>query len=52
MVELHYLEELSVHEVALVLGIPAGTVKSRLFHARQRLQRALDGSSLQDQTKE
>ncbi|HEX5465208.1 MAG TPA: sigma-70 family RNA polymerase sigma factor [Candidatus Limnocylindrales bacterium] len=37
----HHLEELPVGEIATRLGVPAGTVKSRLFHARQALDRAL-----------
>jgi RNA polymerase sigma-70 factor (ECF subfamily) len=40
-VHLFYREELSVEEVASVLGIPAGTVKSRLHHARDALRRQL-----------
>jgi RNA polymerase sigma-70 factor (ECF subfamily) len=35
------VEELSYEEVAKVLGLPIGTVKSRLFRARQALQRQL-----------
>jgi len=35
---LFYLQELSLGEVAQVLGIPVGTVKSRLFRARQLLR--------------
>ncbi len=38
---LTFAHELSGPEVAEVLGIPAGTVKSRLFHARQRLREQL-----------
>jgi RNA polymerase sigma-70 factor (ECF subfamily) len=38
---LFYREELSVDEIASVLGIPAGTVKSRLHHAREALKRQL-----------
>src|SRR5438128_838675 len=34
---LHYERELSVKEIALVLDVPPGTVKSRLFTARNRL---------------
>jgi RNA polymerase sigma factor (sigma-70 family) len=40
-VHLFYSGDLSVEEIALVLGIPAGTVKSRLHHAREALKRQL-----------
>ncbi len=33
----------SQEEVAKMLGIPVGTVKSRTYHARRRLQALLDG---------
>ena len=36
---LFYLEELSLAEIAHVLGIPTGTVKSRLFRARTLLRK-------------
>ncbi len=39
---LHHLEGRSVAELADVLRIPVGTVKSRLFTARRALQAALD----------
>lgn len=35
------IQELSVNEAAIVLSVPAGTVKSRLHTARQRLQALL-----------
>jgi RNA polymerase sigma-70 factor (ECF subfamily) len=38
---LYHVQGLSVPEVAAVLDVPAGTVKSRLFHARQRLREYL-----------
>jgi RNA polymerase sigma-70 factor (ECF subfamily) len=38
---LHDLEGMSYEEIAATLGIPVGTVKSRLFLARMRLQQAL-----------
>ena len=39
--ELYYLDELSQREIGARLGIPAKTVKSRLFSARARLRRRL-----------
>jgi predicted DNA-binding protein (UPF0251 family) len=38
VVHLFDREELSVGEIASALGIPAGTVKSRLHHARLALK--------------
>jgi RNA polymerase sigma-70 factor (ECF subfamily) len=38
---LHFLEEMSVDEVASVVGCPPGTVKSRIFHAKRTLKEAL-----------
>ena len=40
---LFYIDGFSVAEIAEALGIPAGTVKSRLFHARHALRRHLEG---------
>lgn len=45
LLRLFYLDELSVVETAEALDIPVGTVKSRLFYARQRLRRALQRRS-------
>ena len=45
VVHLFYREELNVEEIASVLGIPAGTVKSRLHHARDALKRQLDAAA-------
>ena len=41
VIVLHHLEERPVAEIAAALGIPVGTVKSRLFAARRDLERAL-----------
>lgn len=38
------VEELSADEAGLALGIPAGTVRTRLFYARQKLSALLEGS--------
>lgn len=42
-IALFYLEELSVAEIAVALEVPAGTVKTRLMHARRKLRAALEG---------
>jgi RNA polymerase sigma factor (sigma-70 family) len=42
-IALFYLEEMSVAEVAIALDVPAGTVKTRLMHARRKLRAALEG---------
>jgi RNA polymerase sigma-70 factor (ECF subfamily) len=41
VVILYYLEGLSVSEVAYVLGVPEGTIKSRLYYAREKLRKAI-----------
>lgn len=41
---LFYLRELSLQEVAEVLGVPVGTVKSRLHRARRQLRERLAGN--------
>ncbi|GJL92159.1 RNA polymerase sigma factor [Hyphococcus sp.] len=42
-VALFYIEDFSVAEIAAALNIPAGTVKTRLMHARRKLRAALEG---------
>lgn len=39
---LHFLEDVSVDEIAAVLDVPPGTVKSRLFHAKRALRAAIE----------
>ena len=46
VLSMHYLESMPVGEIARVLSIPEGTVKSRLHHARAHLKRALEERSL------
>jgi RNA polymerase sigma factor (sigma-70 family) len=43
LLTLKYGADLNIVEIAVVLGIPAGTVKSRLHHAREQLRRILEG---------
>ena len=40
---LYFIEDLSIAEVAGIVGVPEGTVKSRLYHARQVLRERLKG---------
>jgi RNA polymerase sigma-70 factor (ECF subfamily) len=39
---LFFLDDLAINEIAALLEIPEGTVKSRLFKARRDLRRVLD----------
>lgn len=41
ILELRYVEGFGIEQIATALGIAAGTVKSRLFHARQHLKAIL-----------
>jgi RNA polymerase sigma-70 factor (ECF subfamily) len=45
VVVLHHYLDLTVDEIAETLGIPAGTVRSRLFHAMRGLRAALDADA-------
>jgi RNA polymerase sigma factor (sigma-70 family) len=42
-IALFHFEELSVAETAVALDVPAGTVKTRLMHARRKLRAVLEG---------
>jgi RNA polymerase sigma factor (sigma-70 family) len=44
---LHDLEEVPQKDVAEILGIPVGTVKSRLFHARAAIRQFLQQEGVQ-----
>lgn len=41
ILELRYVEDFNISQIAEALGIAAGTVKSRLFHAREHLRAIL-----------
>lgn len=50
VIELAYYQDQSVEQIASILAIPAGTVKTRMFHARRKLgellrARGVDGGS-------
>jgi len=40
-----FLEEMSIAEIASILGCPEGTVKSRIHHAKRALKAALQGAN-------
>jgi RNA polymerase sigma-70 factor (ECF subfamily) len=42
-IALFYFEDLSIADTAIALDVPAGTVKTRLMHARRKLRSALEG---------
>jgi RNA polymerase sigma-70 factor (ECF subfamily) len=42
VVVLYYIDDLSIQEIADILDIPVGTVKSRLHYSRQALRKSLD----------
>ena len=50
-VVLYYLQNRSVKEIARILGIPEGTVKSRLFDARKNLKKGMEEPMENNETK-
>ena len=42
VVTLHYLQDFSLPEIAFILDLPVGTVKSRLHHARKSLRNRIE----------
>lgn len=47
-VTLYFLQDLSIDEIAKVLGVPPGTVKSRLHYAKQAIRRILSDGDPHD----
>ena len=43
VVDLTYYHEAGYREIAEIMNCPVGTVKTRMFHARQKLKALLDG---------
>lgn len=52
IVLLRYMDEASIDEIAAALGLPGGTVKSRLFAARAKLRAVLGRAGLGDDQEE
>jgi RNA polymerase sigma-70 factor (ECF subfamily) len=46
VIDLVYYHDKSVEEVASIVGVPANTVKTRMFYARQRMQGLLRAAGL------
>jgi RNA polymerase sigma-70 factor (ECF subfamily) len=51
VVALRYYRDLTIDEIASRLGIPAGTVQSRLHYALQRLHAAIDATDARGATR-
>jgi RNA polymerase sigma-70 factor (ECF subfamily) len=47
VIDLVYYHEKSVEEVAEIVGIPEGTVKTRMFHARKKLAELLKAQGVE-----
>lgn len=45
ILHLTFYSDLSYHEIADIIDCPVGTVKSRMFHARELLRRCLESQS-------
>ena len=48
IIKLFYTEELSLNEISKLLNVKAGTVKSRLFHAREKLKIILKNNNYEN----
>ena len=46
---LYFLQDLSIDEIAGVLGVPPGTVKSRLHYGKQAVRRIITGGDRDDE---
>ncbi len=46
VVELTFYDDYSYQEIAVIVGCPENTVKTRMFHARRRLKHLLEAPGL------
>ena len=46
IIDLVYYHEKSVKEVAQIVGVPEGTVKTRMFHARKHMSKLLAAAGI------
>jgi RNA polymerase sigma-70 factor (ECF subfamily) len=46
VLDLVYYHEKSIDEVAQIVGVPASTVKTRIFYARKRMESLLDSAGI------
>src|ERR1700677_2071869 len=46
VIDLVYYHDKSIEEVALIVGIPEGTVKTRMFHARKKLSQLAQAAGI------
>jgi RNA polymerase sigma-70 factor (ECF subfamily) len=46
IIDLVYYQGMAIGEVAEILGIPANTVKTRMFHARKQLSVLLNAAGV------
>jgi RNA polymerase sigma-70 factor (ECF subfamily) len=48
VIDLVYYQEKSVDEVALIVGIPASTAKTRMFYARKHMEKLLEAAGIEE----
>jgi RNA polymerase sigma-70 factor (ECF subfamily) len=46
IIDLVYYHEKTVEEAAVIVGIPANTVKTRMFYARSRMRELLESAGI------
>jgi RNA polymerase sigma-70 factor (ECF subfamily) len=48
VIDLVYYQEKSIDEVALIVGIPASTAKTRMFYARKHMEKLLKAAGIEE----